>query len=30
MAYTLVMDRDYPGGPHDHGDWWAINGQAVQ
>lgn len=25
-----VMDRDYTGGPHDHGDSWAIYGQAVK
>ncbi len=24
------MDRDYVGGPHDHGDSWAIYGQAVK
>ena len=25
-----IMDRDYAGGPHDHGDSWAIYGQAVK
>lgn len=25
-----IMDRDYTGGPHDHGDSWAIYGQAVK
>ena len=25
-----MMDRDYAGGPHDHGDSWAIYGQAVK
>ena len=25
-----IMDRDYGGGPHDHGDSWAIYGQAVK
>ncbi|HYA28255.1 MAG TPA: hypothetical protein VEI95_05515, partial [Acidobacteriota bacterium] len=24
-----IMDREYAGGPHDHGDSWAIYGQAV-
>ena len=25
-----IMDREYSGGPHDHGDSWAIYGQAVK
>jgi hypothetical protein len=25
-----IMDRDYAGGAHDHGDSWAIYGQAVK
>jgi hypothetical protein len=25
-----IMDHDYAGGPHDHGDSWAIYGQAVK
>ena len=25
-----IMDRDYAGGPHDHGESWAIYGQAVK
>jgi hypothetical protein len=25
-----IRDRDYAGGPHDHGDSWAIFGQAVK
>lgn len=25
-----IMDREYAGGPHDHGDSWAIYGQAVK
>ena len=25
-----IMDPDYAGGPHDHGDSWAIYGQAVK
>jgi hypothetical protein len=24
------MDRNYAGGPHDHGEPWAIYGQAVK
>ena len=25
-----IMDKDYAGGPHDHGKSWAIYGQAVK
>jgi hypothetical protein len=25
-----IMDREYSGGPHDHGDSWAIYGEAVK